>query len=151
MRRTFGKSTSQERAKAKMLALLKDGNVVDKLATVLSEAAMRLTQQRAATSYGLHSKFEQEASAFTMDFKGLSTFYSGLEGVIGPPQPNLFEGMRREHCKAADSHVEFRVSNYGTCTKSVIEWCADSESRRDSMPRHEDRQEAGRQDRCRLQ
>ena len=57
-----------------------------------------------------------------MEFMGLSSFYSGLEGVIGPPQPNLFEGMRREHVKAADSDTEFTSDNYGTKTTPRIEW-----------------------------
>jgi hypothetical protein len=37
---------------------------------------------------------------------------------VGPPQPNLLEGMRRDHCKSEDSIVPFSASNYGTRTQS---------------------------------
>ena len=78
-------------------------------------------------AYELHRKFEQEASSFVLDYKGLQSFYAGLEGLVGPPQPYLLEGMRREHCKSEDSDIEFTTSNYGTKTSSKIEWwCANA-------------------------
>ena len=84
--------------------------------------AAKLARQPAATAKGLHDKFSQEPDTFSLEFKGLSTFYSGLEGVIGPPQPDLQEGLRRDHCKADDSNWWFTAMNYGVNTTSLIEW-----------------------------
>ena len=34
-----------------------------------------------------------------------SAFYEGLDGLLGPPNPNLREAMQHDHCAAADSLV----------------------------------------------
>lgn len=111
-----------EAAKAEILRLFRAHRVEEYLADAIAKEALKLASQQAATSSELHAKFVQEQDAFTLDFKGLSSFYSGLEGVVGPPQPNLLEGMRRDHCKSDDSRVEFVASNYGHHTTSEIEW-----------------------------
>ena len=53
---------------------------------------------------------------------GVKTWYSGLNGLIGPPHPNLLEAMTDEHTTAADSERYFLTDNYGVETTSEIEW-----------------------------
>lgn len=76
----------------------------------------------AVTGHELHTKFLAEPGAFELSFGGLSTFFAGLERLIGPPQPNLLESMRREHCASADSTLPFCSTSYGTRTTSIVEW-----------------------------
>jgi hypothetical protein len=45
-----------------------------------------------------------------------------LGDLIGSPNSNLHEGMRREHCQSGDSNDLFKTFNYGTTTTSEIEW-----------------------------
>ena len=45
--------------------------------------------------------------SFILSFGGLSTFLEGLSGLIGPPEPNLFAAMSREHTMCDDSTVAF--------------------------------------------
>ena len=50
------------------------------------------------------SKF---AGAIEMSYSGLDTFFGGLEGVVGAPDPHLFEAMEAEHTKTHDASQEF--------------------------------------------
>ena len=34
--------------------------------------------------------------SFHLRYGGLSTFFSGLEGLVGPLQPNVMQGMEQE-------------------------------------------------------
>lgn len=104
-------------------ALLSDSGLVNALAQHLYDAAKKLATAPAATGEGLNAKFIEEGSAsFTMAFGGLDRFHSGLEGLIGPPHPNLLHAMLSEHCAHTDSHRWFRTSNYEVHTTSEIEW-----------------------------
>jgi hypothetical protein len=62
----------------------------------------------------------------TMHVGTFSVFFSGLEGIIGRPDPNLHETMRREHVASVDSQTLFKALNYETSTTSEIEWYAPS-------------------------
>ena len=73
-----------------------------------------------AQSKAAGSKFG--GSPATLTYGPLSLFFSGLEGLVGTPHPQLEQGMKSEHCMAADSWVKFTTSNYLTATKPVIEW-----------------------------
>ena len=53
---------------------------------------------------------------------GLSTFFSGLEGIVGSPDPNVLEAMRAEHSNGPDSFQLFTTANYGVTTTSEIEF-----------------------------
>ena len=55
----------------------------------------------AATGQELHDKFVQDGGAFTMSYGGLDTFFGGLEGLIGAPNPKLREATQREHLESA--------------------------------------------------
>ena len=39
----------------------------------------------------MRSKFAQEEGSFTLAFGDLQTYFSGLEGMIGAPDPNVLE------------------------------------------------------------
>jgi hypothetical protein len=64
----------------------------------------------AATSDEVHSKF---AGAIEMAYTGLDTFFGGLEGVVGPPHPKLYDAMTNEHTRGpgTESTDEFVTGN----------------------------------------
>ena len=57
-----------------------------------------------------------------MQLGDLRSFFGGLDGLIGPPSPNLWEKMRREHCEERGAADAFTSSNYRVTTSSVVEW-----------------------------
>ena len=67
------------------------------------------------------SKFFEDGEG-SLKFGEISTFYEGLDGFLGPPNPNLREAMENEHCKSADATAIFRVPNYYTHTTSELEY-----------------------------
>ena len=71
------------------------------------------------------SKFFEDGEG-SLKFGEISTFYEGLDGFLGPPNPNLREAMENEHCKSADATAIFRVeakeANYYTYTTSQLEY-----------------------------
>jgi NLR family CARD domain-containing protein 3 len=81
-----------------------------------------LSRAKAVTGLELHDKFLGESDAFTLSYGGLSTFYSGLAGLIGAPSANLHAAVRREHCESADSSDEYQAPNYGTTTTPAKEY-----------------------------
>ena len=106
--------------------LLEDSHVLDALASVVCEAAKAELVADGGTSAAsaaevLSGKFAAE-NAFTLHYGKIDMFYSGLEGRIGRPQPNLYVAMEDEHRRSIDSRDEFTTSNYGVKTTSQIEW-----------------------------
>jgi hypothetical protein len=95
-----------------VLQLLREGPLLDRCADKIWAAARGLASARAASAAELRDKFCAEG-AFTMAFSGLSTFFGGLERLIGPPNPQLHLQMTREHTASADSKDEFFTPNYG--------------------------------------
>ena len=79
------------------------------------------TLQRAgdAVDHDIQSKF---AGSIEAAYSGLSTFFGGLEGVIGGPSPKVHEAMEREHTQGGDWHKQFTTENYGVTTTSAIEF-----------------------------
>ena len=57
-----------------------------------------------------------------LDFGNTSHFFRGLDGFIGPPNPNLRETMQMEHCESYDSQNFFTTPNYGTETTPRTEY-----------------------------
>jgi hypothetical protein len=114
--RCLGKAGSREQVHSLVAKLL------PRLTDALWKGLQELAGAKAATSTELHSKFVDEEGTFALAYGGLSKFYQGLEGVVGPPQPNLMEAMGREHCEQPDSREPFEVTNYGTTTTSELEW-----------------------------
>ena len=109
--------------RASILTLLRDGAVLEHLADELWRGVKALEEGTQSESQvaGLYSKFCSEGNR-TLQYGTLSTFYSGLSGVIGPPSPNLADAMRREHCASDDSLMHFTSNNYGILTSSQIEY-----------------------------
>lgn len=104
-------------------ALLESADVLEALSGALYDASVALARPaEGGGAAALHSKFSQDPSAFHLEFGGLSTFYRGLEGCIGPPAPNLAAGMFREHCESEDSRRVFEAANYGTRTTAEVEY-----------------------------
>ena len=90
---------------------------------VLRPRLERLARARAATGAELHSKFLQDGNFdFELVYGDLSTFFGGLEAKVGPPDPNVAQGMEREHTAAADSTDAFTTFNYGVTTTPQTEW-----------------------------
>lgn len=99
---------------------LAGGELVPKLVACVLPALRELAATPPSSDGSdLQSKF---AGGIQLSYASLDTFYSGLEGRIGEPQPNVFETMLAEHRKRADSHVDFVTGNYGIKTTSALEW-----------------------------
>lgn len=105
-----------------ILGLLRSGELLERVATEVHRQAQELARAEAATAQELVAKFCDDGSSFVMTFSGLSTFFSGLEGLIGSPSPRLADAITREHCKCVDSLVEFTTPNYSVTTTSSIEY-----------------------------
>ena len=103
-------------------SLLRDGPLLGLLADQIWDGAKELAGAKAAHAAELHEKFCAEGGTFTMSFSGLSTFFGGLEALIGAPNPNLVDAMTKEHRAAADSSQEFVTPNYSMTTSSETEW-----------------------------
>ena len=71
----------------------------------------------AATSSEVQSKF---AGSVELSYGGLDSFFGGLEGVIGPPNPKLLEAMAADH-KAGPGTESTDMFLTGNCEASVIQ------------------------------
>ena len=87
-------------SKAELSALLGTPAMVEGVVELIWEEVEMIQAVGAATTDELQSKFQ---GAIEMSYSGLDTFFGGLEGVIGPPHPKLFEGMEREHLREPGS------------------------------------------------
>jgi hypothetical protein len=101
-------------------SLLSDHGVLDKLAKKLWESLVALSTQ-SATNQSPQSKFASEGIV-ELSYGDISTFFGGLEGLVGPPKLDVFQGMQDEHIDSLDSRSEFTTNNYGITTTSEIEW-----------------------------
>jgi hypothetical protein len=104
-----------------------ESNVLEEIAQAIYKAAKKLNGESAdaeeADEAGTPaaSKFFEDGEG-SLKFGEISTFYEGLDGFLGPPNPNLREAMENEHCKSADATAIFRVPNYYTHTTSELEY-----------------------------
>jgi hypothetical protein len=104
-----------------------ESNVLEEIAQAIYKAAKKLNGETAdaeeADEAGTPaaSKFFEDGEG-SLKFGEISTFYEGLDGFLGPPNPNLREAMENEHCKSADATEIFRVPNYYTHTTSELEY-----------------------------
>ena len=65
--------------------------MVDLISAHISRALCGLAQQAAATPGELNNKFRSEGGSFELGFGQLSAFHGGLDGLVGPPQPDVEE------------------------------------------------------------
>ena len=105
-------------SKAAVLALLEHSDALPEIAGFISDKMKELVEAAAADGQGLNAKFIETYEANEMAFGVQSEFFKGLDGLIGPPNPDLHKGMRWEHCERPDSNVPFTTSNYGIETAS---------------------------------
>jgi hypothetical protein len=115
------------------LAFLRNGLTLDSLRARLRDAGLeglaapvwaevgKLRKERTATSSEMQAKFQQEGAGM-LSYGGLSTFYSGLEGMIGSPHPDVRLAMKLDHTKHDDSHADFTTHNYEVTSTSAIEY-----------------------------
>lgn len=103
--------------------LLRDGSTVDKLARALWPCLVELATAEAATGSELQGKFLQDGAKL-LKYSDLSTFFGGLEGVIGAPDPKVPEAIKREHAAgmAPDADRHFTTDNYEITSTSAIEF-----------------------------
>lgn len=94
------------------------GRACEMLAELLLPELRKLTQAHAIDS-DTQSKF---AGAIELSYGGLDTFFGGLEGQVGAPDPQVFDAMEAEHTRKSDSRLKFVTGNYGITTSSEIEW-----------------------------
>ena len=81
-----------------------------------------LVAHNEVTPEQMQGKFLQEGASM-MDYGNLSSFFGGLEGKIGGPNPKVYQTMASEHtAKGGDRHEHFTTGNYGVTTTSAIEW-----------------------------
>ena len=118
----FVRSLAAPSGLATILDLLRSGALLERVATDIHCQAQTIAQAEATTARELVSKFSQDGSSFSMAFSGLSTFFSGLEGLIGSPSPKLADAISREHCGASDSNEIFTTPNYSVHTTSAVEY-----------------------------
>ena len=66
----------------------------------------------------LSSSFVDNLGASEMVFGPQSELSKELDGLIGPPNPDLVKGMHGEHCESTDSYKPFESSDYNIETTS---------------------------------
>ena len=95
---------------------------LDALTDRLHGALIELAAQRSATADELHDKFVHAGQGFELQYASLSTFYQGMQGIVGALHQRVAEQMKREHCGMADSDVPFTTGNYDMTTTSRTEY-----------------------------
>lgn len=104
-----------------LIERMKRGKVLDRLAACLVAQISVLQKAEAATVAELHAKFDA-SQFFTLQMSGLDKFYNGLEGLVGPPSPHVYQGMQLEHCGLQDATTPFDMPNRKARTTSIVEW-----------------------------
>ena len=96
------------------------------LAGVIAQGIGALQAQAAATATELSAKFAADGeTAFELQYASLSSFYKGLDGVIGPATmhgdpPTVFKQLEVEHCDLEDSMVPFVTPVVGKRVPTVV-------------------------------
>ena len=101
-----------------MQVLLEGGGCIPKLAEKLMDGINKLVRRTSNPDIS-NPKFRQGTE---LAYGQLSSFFDGLEGIVGPPSVSLQEAIEREHCTSSDSTELFEAQNYGTKTCSCIEY-----------------------------
>ena len=69
----------------------------------------------------MNTKFNIDG-AFSPHFGTLDDYEKGLEGRLGPPNPEIQAGMEIEHCRRSNSEIPFTTPNYNVTTTPLMEW-----------------------------
>lgn len=86
-----------------------------------------LRNQKASTGAALSSKFKADGDAYKgeMGFASLDVFFSGLEGLVGPPlmiEGALLKQMEYEHTREPDADQPFNTRNGIVGASALDEW-----------------------------
>ena len=108
-------------AQALQIRLAK-GGALEKLSSYLAKQFQELQQAEAVTAGEMHDKFALDDRSFELQLGGLDTFYGGLEGIVGPPKPQVDLGMQQDHLEMQDSFIPFDMPNRKMTTTSATEW-----------------------------
>jgi hypothetical protein len=106
----------------RLLSLLRCGGVTERLVDVMWPGVQQLATAGAATASELHDKFVQQGEGLDLGFGDIDTFFGGLEGIVGAPNPMIQTGMTRDHCEGEDADEPYVSSNYKMRTTSRVEW-----------------------------
>ena len=117
----FARSLGKGAEADDLLKLLQQTGALNALAETLATNLKQLASTHQHAEAKLQLKFMQEG-ATQLRYGAISTFYSGLEGIVGAPNPKVREAMEREHNDCGDSKEEFTSPNYNVTTSSSIEW-----------------------------
>ena len=98
--------------------LLEHSNALPEIVRFISDKMKELVEAAAPSGAELNKKFVDDYTATEMAFGQQDEFFKGLEGLIGPPNPDLVKGIRGEHCERTDSRWPFTTHNYGIETTS---------------------------------
>ena len=82
---------------------------------------LRAGDSSAAAQNFRNDKFSM-SGAFVGNFASLTDFHEGPEKVLGAPNPDVWEGMRREHCTRSNARRSFTSSNYRITTCPADEY-----------------------------
>ena len=125
-----------------ILSLLRHAMLPEQLAQVIFDAAQALAAamaQRAAqeeqqdvdpddldgdgilSADELNAKYAK-AGAFTLAFGSADRYFAGLEGIVGLPHADLYQGMLADHTAHADADTLLIAPNYATRTSSRVEF-----------------------------
>ena len=115
--RALGK---EPKAHEVLTAVMQDAQ--EQAVTRLACSAKELSEAGAVCGEEMHGKFVQESGTFEMAYADLSTFFAGLEGMVGSPNPRLEDAMKEEHCDSVDSSEIWVTGNYGIETSAQTEW-----------------------------
>jgi hypothetical protein len=92
------------------------------LPVILAEGLRKLRETSWASAEEFkNSKFSMDG-AFVGNFAELKDFYEGPEKFLGTPNPNVEEGMRREHVERRNARTWFESQNYKVKTYPAMEW-----------------------------
>ena len=98
--------------------LLEHSNALPEIVKFISDKMKELVEAAAPSGAELNKKFVDDYTATEMAFGQQDEFFKGLEGLIGPPNPDLVKGIRGEHCERTDSRWPFTTNNYSIETTS---------------------------------
>ena len=93
----------------------------DAEASEAAAAASEAAAMAVATPEQLQAKFVQDGAG-VLAYSSISTFFGGLEAIVGGPSPQVGEAMAAEHTQRGDSKVKLTARNYGIETTSALEW-----------------------------
>ena len=98
------------------------GKAGSKVGALVHKASAKANDTSAANQAASHKQKFVPDNCFELAVSDLRSFFSGLESIVGSPNPQVEIGLRNEHLNQGDSKTVFEASNYMTRTSSLIEF-----------------------------